>query len=45
MDRARYALETVEYQANGRMNEYYLADPVELELEHIIPKAADKART
>lgn len=41
--RARYALEMFEYKAIGHKNEYYLADPDELELEHIIPKAADKA--
>lgn len=45
IDRARYALEMFEYQAIGHKNEYYLADPDELELEHIIPKAADKAST
>ncbi|WPH20825.1 DUF262 domain-containing protein [Variovorax paradoxus] len=43
--RARYALEMFEYQAIGHKNEYYLADPDELELEHIIPKAAGKAST
>ncbi|MBO7803345.1 DUF262 domain-containing protein [Burkholderia pseudomallei] len=43
IDRARYALEMFEYQVIGHKNEYYLADPDELELEHIIPKAADKA--
>lgn len=42
IDRARYALEMFEYSAIGHKNEYYLADPDELELEHIIPKAADK---
>lgn len=45
VDRARYALEMFEYQAIGHKNEYYLADPDELELEHIIPKAAEKAST
>lgn len=45
IDRARYALEMFEYQAIGHKNEYYLADPDELELEHIVPKAADKAST
>jgi uncharacterized protein with ParB-like and HNH nuclease domain len=45
IDRARYALEMFEYQAIGHKNEYYLADPDELELEHIIPKAADKTST
>lgn len=45
IDRARYALEMFEYQAIGHKDEYYLADPDELELEHIIPKAADKAST
>jgi len=45
IDRARYALEMFEYRAIGHKNEYYLADPDELELEHIIPKAADKAST
>lgn len=45
IDRARYALEMFEYQAIGHKNEYYLADPDDLELEHIIPKAADKAST
>ncbi len=45
INRARYALEMFEYQAIGHKNEYYLADPDELELEHIIPKAADKAST
>ena len=45
IDRARYALEMFEYQAIGHKNEYYLADPDELELEHIIPKAADRAST
>ena len=45
IDRARYALEMFEYNAIGHKNEYYLADPDELELEHIIPKAADKPNT
>ncbi|MBD9475207.1 DUF262 domain-containing protein [Achromobacter sp. ACM01] len=45
IDRARYALEMFEYEAIGHKNEYYLADPDELELEHIIPKAADKSST
>lgn len=45
IDRARYALEMFEYHAIGHKNEYYLADPDDLELEHIIPKAADKAST
>lgn len=45
IDRARYALEMFEYQAIAHKNEYYLAAPDELELEHIIPKAADKANT
>ena len=45
IDRARYALEMFEYLAIGHKNEYYLADPDDLELEHIIPKAADKAGT
>ncbi|MBS0389671.1 MAG: DUF262 domain-containing protein [Proteobacteria bacterium] len=45
IDRARYALEMFEYKAIGHKNEYYLAEPDELELEHIIPKAADKAST
>lgn len=45
IDRARYALELFEYQVIEHKNEYYLADPDELELEHIIPKAADKAGT
>lgn len=45
IERARYALEMFEYQAIEHKNEYYLADPDELELEHIIPKAADKAST
>jgi Protein of unknown function DUF262/Protein of unknown function (DUF1524) len=45
IDRARYALEMFEYLAIAHKNEYYLADPDELELEHIIPKAADKAST
>ena len=45
IDRARYALEMFEYQVIGHKNEYYLADADELELEHIIPKAADKAGT
>ena len=45
IDRARYALEMFEYQAIGHKNEYYLAAPDELELEHIIPKAADKVST
>jgi uncharacterized protein with ParB-like and HNH nuclease domain len=45
IDRARYALEMFEYQSIGHKNEYYLADPDELELEHIIPKAAEKAST
>lgn len=45
IDRARYALEMFEYQAIKHKNEYYLADPDELELEHIIPKAAEKAST
>jgi uncharacterized protein with ParB-like and HNH nuclease domain len=45
IDRARYALEMLEYQAIRHKNEYYLAAPDELELEHIIPKAADKAST
>ncbi|MEW7850083.1 DUF262 domain-containing HNH endonuclease family protein [Massilia aurea] len=45
INRARYALEMFEYQAIGHKNEYYLAEPDELELEHIIPKAADKATT
>ncbi len=42
IDRARYALEMLEYEAIGHKNEYYLANPSDLELEHIIPKAADK---
>ena len=45
IDRARYALEMFEYQAIGHKNEYYLAEPIELHLEHIIPKAADKPGT
>ncbi|ODV42748.1 hypothetical protein AWV79_24320 [Cupriavidus sp. UYMMa02A] len=45
IDRARYALEMFEYKAIVHKNEYYLADPDDLELEHIIPKAADKAST
>lgn len=45
INRARYALQVLEYDAIGHKNEYYLADPDELELEHIIPKAADKAST
>ncbi|WP_349606921.1 DUF262 domain-containing HNH endonuclease family protein [Cupriavidus sp. DF5525] len=45
IDRARYALEMFEYKAIRHKNEYYLADPDDLELEHIIPKAADKAST
>jgi uncharacterized protein with ParB-like and HNH nuclease domain len=45
IDRARYALEMFEYLAIAHKNEYYLADPEELELEHIIPKAADRAST
>jgi uncharacterized protein with ParB-like and HNH nuclease domain len=45
IDRARFALEMFEYQLIGHKNEYYLADPAELELEHIIPKAADKVAT
>jgi hypothetical protein len=45
IDRARYALEMFEYRVIGHKNEYYLADPDELELEHIIPKAADKPST
>ncbi|MDH1475219.1 DUF262 domain-containing HNH endonuclease family protein [Comamonas thiooxydans] len=45
IDRARYALEMFEYKAIGHKNEYYLAEPDDLELEHIIPKAADKAST
>lgn len=45
IDRARYALEMFEYQAIRHKNEYYLADPKELHLEHIIPKAADKPGT
>ena len=45
INRARYALEMFEYEAIGHKNEYYLADPDDLELEHIIPKAADKAST
>ena len=45
IDRARYALEMFEYQTIQHKNEYYLADPDELELEHIIPKAADKPST
>ena len=45
IDRARYALQMFEYQAIAHKNEYYLASPDELELEHIIPKAADRAGT
>ncbi|MNY02202.1 hypothetical protein D3C86_1347670 [compost metagenome] len=45
IDRARYALEMLEYQAIAHKNEYYLADPDDLELEHIIPKAAAKPGT
>lgn len=45
IDRARYALEMFEYEIIGHKNEYYLATPDELELEHIIPKAADKVST
>lgn len=45
IERARYALEMFEYRAIAHKNEYYLADPDDLELEHIIPKAADKAST
>ncbi|KLU23128.1 hypothetical protein EOS_27315 [Caballeronia mineralivorans PML1(12)] len=45
VNRARYALEMFEYQAIAHKNEYYLADPEELELEHIIPKAAEKPGT
>lgn len=45
INRARYALEMFEYRLIGHKNEYYLADPDELELEHIIPSAADKPST
>jgi len=45
IDRARYALEMFEYQAIGHKNEYYLANPDDLQLEHIIPKAAEKPGT
>ncbi|RQO53295.1 DUF262 domain-containing protein [Variovorax sp. KBW07] len=45
IDRARYALEMFEYQAIAHKNEYYLASPDDLELEHIIPKAAEKLST
>ncbi len=43
IDRARYALEMIEYRRIAHKDEYYLADPDELELEHIIPKAAESA--
>lgn len=45
ISRARYALEMFEYQAIGHRNEYYLAEPDELELEHVIPKAVEKTNT
>ena len=45
INRARYALEMFEYQAIAHKNEYYLANPDDLELEHIIPKAAEKPGT
>jgi hypothetical protein len=41
IDRARYALEMIEYRRIAHREEYYLADPDQLELEHIIPKGAD----
>ncbi|NIE64469.1 HNH endonuclease [Burkholderia sp. Ax-1719] len=34
-----------EYHAICHKNEYYLANPDDLELEHIVPKAADKPGT
>ncbi len=43
IDRARYALEMLEYQLIGHLDEYYLAEPDQLELEHIIPKTIDTA--
>lgn len=45
IDRARYALEMLEYHSIDHKNEYYLADTDDLHLEHIIPKAADKPAT
>lgn len=45
INRARYALEMIEYHVIGHKNEFYLADPDDLELEHIIPKAADRPGT
>ena len=45
IDRARYALEMFEYEAITHKNEYYLATPDELQLEHIIPQAAEKSIT
>lgn len=38
LDRARYALEMFEYHAIGHKEEFYLADPSQLHLEHIIPQ-------
>lgn len=45
ISRARYALEMFEYEAIKHKYEYHLADSDDLELEHIIPKAAEKAST
>jgi uncharacterized protein with ParB-like and HNH nuclease domain len=39
IDRARYALEMIEYKKIRSKKEYVLAAPQDLELEHIIPKA------
>lgn len=41
IDRARYALEMFEYELIGHRDEYYLADPDQLHLEHIIPQVID----
>lgn len=45
IDRARYALEMFEYDNIGSRNEFFLAAPDEVHVEHIIPKAADRPAT
>lgn len=45
IDRARYALEQIEYHLHHGHGEMAVADPSVVEVEHIIPKAANKPAT
>lgn len=41
IDRARYALEMFEYHEIGHKDEFFLAEPSQLHLEHIIPQTIE----